>query len=230
MEWQKILNDKKYSEKMAFDILTSLSYDKDDAPPFPQLVKETSVPSLYGKHMMKKYFVYGENIERPDIQSETLNLGIEVTRLIDNDVASSMKAFNQAMADKKLSNKSLEDEIKKKDNRGKFVGQLENSIIGEGVYFNTSNIGDILSTEITNKLNLLDTYEQFNEYWLFMFSLSYIEEKELLDRINSIDGHEKFSTYIFVSAANNKDLWFIHSPYTSVEKRISLGAGGVRNE
>ena len=82
IDWYKIINDGGYSEKIAFKILTSLSYDKDNAPPLPQLSTTCNIPVLYGKRMMKRYFECGKNVEKPDIQSERLLRVLRNQRLL----------------------------------------------------------------------------------------------------------------------------------------------------
>ncbi len=229
MDWHKVLADKDYSENKAFELLTSLSYDKENAPPFPRLAASSSVPSLYDKHMMKKYFEHGKDIERPDIQSEYLDLGIEVTRLIDENQMISLKTINEVS--KKTNNiEDFKQGIEKADKKGIFAGSIRDVGVGRLINFDTQNIYDILEKKITEKIKLVSEYEFFKEYWLFMFSFAYIDETKLLSTINKIPNHNKYKTYILVSAANNNEVWLIHEPYKSVEKRTSLWIGGVRNE
>ncbi len=229
MDWHKVLTDKDYSEDKAFELLTSLSYDIENAPPLPHLVASSSTPVLYGKHMMKKYFKHGKNIERPDIQSEDLNLGIEVTRLIDENQMISLKTIDEV--DKKTND--LEDfkrTIKKADKKGIFAGKIRDAGVGRLIDFDTRNIYEIMEKKIAEKIKLMSEYEFFEEYWLFMFSFAYIDEAKLLSIINKVPDHNKYKTYILVSAANNDEMWFIHEPYNSIEKHISFWTGGIRNE
>ncbi len=218
IDWHRIITDKNYSEEVALDILTSPLYSMDNMLQALFLAGQPTVPSLYNKHMLKNYFSFGPLVERPDLQSKKLDLGVEVTRPIDEKEIVSLKVIEE-IGGKATSADVLKSNLKEIDKKGKFAGTIQNVNNGYLINFKTDNIKEIVKNSIKGKVELAPSYSSFGEYWLFMFCFAYISEDDLLAIIKDTPGAEWYSTYILLSAANSGEIWFARKPYNIIEKR-----------
>ena len=93
MRWPEYRNSIEY-EKIALDMLCRDYYFLEDGPALPGHPRRHLM--VDNKPVIKEMFLNIEDTESPDIQSEELDLGIEVTVAIDEKIAKDIDTFSNA--------------------------------------------------------------------------------------------------------------------------------------
>lgn len=215
MRWPEYRNSTEY-EKLALDMLCRDYYLPEEGPVFPGQSRRCL--KLDNRPVIKEMFLNVEKTESPDIQSEELDLGIEVMVAIDKKIAKDTDTFNKAKA--QVSDvREINDYIQNNFQKKKFKREIRQVCnFGVLVDFDTTNIYDVLKMNIEKKIK--KSYKRFADNWLFIFCPAHVEEYKILDCLKQIGDLERFNMYIICSLDRGSELWYIHDPYDRIEKRV----------
>lgn len=226
MRWPEYRNSIEY-EKIALDMLCRDYYFLEDGPALPGHPRRHLM--VDNKPVIKEMFLNIEDTESPDIQSEELDLGIEVTVAIDEKIAKDIDTFSKAKA-QVADVKEIGDYIQNSFPKKKFKRDIRLvSDFGVLVNFDTTSIYDILKVSIDKKIEksykhkeagLTKGYKRFADNWLFVFCPAHVEESEVLDCLRHVGDLRRFNMYIICSLDKGSELWYIHNPYNEIEKRV----------
>ncbi len=169
---------------------------------------------VYWEHLALlslKYFGYnidnftdGESIEKPDLQNEKENIGVEVVQAIfqeNEDIRGYRKKYIKSYMPLQQITKCLSEKGYEKNiitSKGEFRG-----IVLEIKY--VSDVINIVCEKIKEKIQKKQQYKPFKTYGLYIFldryasKLLYKDIKILLKEIQKINGYKEFNYYFINS-------------------------------
>ncbi len=218
------IHDNLAYERLALDILVSPFYYDGEGPALPFQPKR--VLMLDNKPIIKKSFGNIEKTEHPDLQSDKLDLGIEVTMAISFDEAQDLDTFDKAKAQDA---KAFTENLARIDKKNKFKPKvIQNNLpepISYGIYIDQTNAHQQITKCIEAKNKKAKKYKKFADNWLFIFCPFTLDENKALDAINKVSEKGEFNMYILSSWTNFGELLYVHSPYDVIEKRHHYNIG-----
>lgn len=219
------IHDNLAYEKLALDILTSPFYLDGEGPALPFQPKR--ILMLDNKPLTKRSFGNIKVTEHPDLQSNELDLGIEVTMAISFDEAQDLDTFGKAKAQ---DTKAFTENLARIDKKNKFKPKVIQDNLPEpisyGIYVDQANAHQQITKCIEAKNKKAKKYKKFTDNWLFIFCPFTLDEDKVLDAINKISEKVEFNMYILSSWTNFGELLYVHSPYDIIEKRHHYNIGG----
>ncbi|MFI3297632.1 MAG: hypothetical protein R3Y59_08420 [bacterium] len=147
-----------------------------------------------------------ENHDRPDLQDNTIGLGIEVTRAIRESRVEAIKLINEMAADEIVDVPDYSH--KELTNFGYVYGLVDKNLVGNTEYLywlNAAPLRDIIANKVRKVAN--DFYGNFNEFGLYVFFKDDIKPADIYSVMEYTinlqqDAASKFST-LFISAIDN---------------------------
>ncbi len=218
------IHDNLAYEELALDIITSPFYYDGEGPALPFQSKRILI--IDDKPLLKKYFDDVSKTELPDLQSNELSLGIEVTMAIGFDDAQDLDTFSKAKARNLTDFKANLAKIDKKNKfKPKVIQDNLPKPISYGIQIDQTNAHDQITNCIEEKNQKAENYKKFDDNWLFIFCPFIIDEEKVLKAISKASKKDAFNMYILSSWTNFGELLYVHSPYDKIEKRHHYSIG-----
>lgn len=123
----------------------------------------------------KKYSHLNKD-ERPDWQSESLNIGVEVTRAIDKDIYLAYNMIDEYFGNVFISN-HITEKIKERQQKYAEITNFANSSYID--YDDIPNIDNLRKRYIHKTMKLNRNYTHYNQNMLYMFTFKSMDEEEV---------------------------------------------------
>ncbi len=217
---------------MPFDMTDDLGYEI-----YALLIIQSLFP--HGNHIVRETidgktldFEYFKKAESPDWQSQELGIGLEVTVAMDEKEIVDSITFSKAVKGAS-SLEEVKGNLKNLDKKQIFKAEVSQPhpdfyMMGHD---QPDNLG-LLAKTIEKKVESSKKYMKFQDNWLFIFFVGYLDKEKIAETISNVPGHEFFNRYIINPLGNNDGVYYIEKPYNEVTVRnhASMSEDIVRGE